>query len=87
MSGQVVPRPSSQPANSQLQERTHNARNNFILYNFILCVYALQAEKSRVQFPMVLLEIFFDIILPAAPMTRGLLSLQQKRIPGIFNGG
>jgi len=39
---------------------------------------AVQAGRSRVRFPMVSLEIFIDIILPALGLT--------QRLPGIFPG-
>jgi hypothetical protein len=48
---------------------------------------ALQAGRSRVQFPMVSLEFFIDIILPVALWPWGWLRLQQKWIPGKFCGG
>jgi len=48
---------------------------------------ALQAGRSRVRFPMVSLEFFIDIILPAALWPCGWHSLQQKWVPGIFPGG
>jgi len=48
---------------------------------------ALQAGRSRVRFLMVPLELFIDIILPAALWPWGWLSFQQKWVPGIFPGG
>jgi hypothetical protein len=48
---------------------------------------ALQARRSRVQFPMVSLEVFIDIILSVALWPWGRLSLQQKWVPGVFPGG
>jgi hypothetical protein len=39
---------------------------------------ALQAGRSRVRFPIVSLEFFIDIILPAALWPCGQLSLSQK---------
>jgi len=47
---------------------------------------ALQAGRSRVRFPMVSLEFFINIILPASLCPWGWLSLQQKWVPGIFPG-
>jgi hypothetical protein len=48
---------------------------------------ALQTVRAWDRFPMVSLEFFIDIILPAALWSWGRLSLQQKWVPGIFPGG
>ena len=48
---------------------------------------ALQFGRSRVQFPMGLLEFFIDVILLATLCPWGRLSLWQKWVPGIFPGG
>ena len=47
---------------------------------------ALKAGRSRVRFPMVSLEFFIDIILPAALCPWGWLNLLQKWVPGTFPG-
>jgi hypothetical protein len=47
---------------------------------------ALQAGKSQVQFPMVSLECFNDIIIPAALRPWGRFPLTQKLVPWIFSG-
>jgi hypothetical protein len=47
----------------------------------------LQTRRSRVGFPMVSLEFFIDIILPAALWPQGRLNLYQKKwVPGISWG-
>ena len=48
---------------------------------------AIQVGRSRVRFPMVSLDFFIDIILPAALWPWGWLRLYQKWVPGIFPGG
>jgi hypothetical protein len=48
---------------------------------------ALQAVRSRVRFPILSLEFFINIFLPATLWPWRWLSLQQKWVPGIFPGG
>jgi hypothetical protein len=48
---------------------------------------ALQDGRPRVQFPMVSVEFFIDIILPAELRPCGRPRLWQKKVPGIFPGG
>jgi len=48
---------------------------------------ALQVGRSRVRFPMLSLEFFIVIILPAALWPCSWLILEQKWVPGIFLGG
>jgi len=48
---------------------------------------ALQAGRWQVRFPMVSLEFFIDVILPATLWPWGELNLYQKWKPGIFPGG
>ena len=48
---------------------------------------AQQVWRSQVRFPMVSLEFFIDIILPAALWPWGWLSRYQKWVSGIFPGG
>jgi hypothetical protein len=55
-------------------------------YIFILS-HKPQAGRSRVRFPMVSLEFFIDIILPATLWLWGLLSLYHTWVPEIFPGG
>jgi len=50
-------------------------------------VEALRYKPEGRWFLMVSLEIFIDIILPAALWPWGWLSLYQKWVPGIFPGG
>jgi hypothetical protein len=56
--------------------------NGILLFSYVISSggavgwdTALQAERSRVRFPMVSLEFFIDIILPAALRSWGRLSL------------
>jgi hypothetical protein len=47
----------------------------------------LQTSRSRVQFPVVSLVFFSDIILLVPLWPQGRLSLWQKWVPGVFPGG
>jgi hypothetical protein len=46
----------------------------------------LQAGRSRVLFPLRLLDFSIDLIFPAALWPWGRIDLQQKWVPGIFLG-
>jgi len=48
---------------------------------------ALQAGRLRFRFTVVSMEIFIEIILPTALCPWGRLSVEQKKIPGIFLRG
>ena len=72
------------------------AETGFVKYCSALCGLrggavcwgtALQGGRSRDRFPMVSLEFFIDVILPAPLLPWGSLSLLQKWVPGIFPGG
>jgi hypothetical protein len=45
---------------------------------------ALQAERSRIRFPMLSLAFFIYLILPVALGHWGPLSLYQKLAPGVY---
>jgi hypothetical protein len=61
--------------------------NSMIRGGAVVWNTALQAGRSRVRFPRLLLELFIDIFLPAALWPWGWLSIKQKWVPGIFPGG
>jgi len=62
-------------------------RNIILMVTYYDRGTALHAGRSWVRFPLVSLEFFIDIILPAALWPWGRLSLRQKSVPGIFPGG
>jgi hypothetical protein len=68
-----------------------SSRSNIIVIIIIIIISlgwgtALHAWRPWVRFPIVSLEFFIDIILPAALWPWGWLSLQQKWVLGIFPG-
>jgi hypothetical protein len=84
--GPVVPTSRSKVSRSLLSVRTYMI---YLLTAFGLSLggNALPVGRSRVRFPMVSLEFFIGIILPAAIWRWGWLSLEQKWVPGMFFGG
>ena len=56
----------------------------FLIIFWSFCTKTLQTGRSRVRLPMVCLEFFVDITLPAVLWLWGRLSLYQKLLPGKF---
>jgi hypothetical protein len=65
----------------------HGHRIDWVCVGAVVWGTSLQVRRLRVRFPIVSLEFFFDIILPAALWHWGWLSLWQKWVPGTFPGG
>jgi len=70
---------------TSLLELPVNVRNQ--IGPIIYCGGAVGWSTARVRFPLGLLEIFTDIIFPAAQWPWGRLSLWQKRVPALSPGG
>jgi hypothetical protein len=82
------------------QGKERHIVNSMLIFRCVdmLCLYrstrwrsgwgtALQTGRSRDRFPIVSLEFFIDITLPAALWSWSRLSLEQKWVPGIYPGG
>ena len=77
-----MPRSSTWSFSIRLATKTLCLRRNAVGWGT-----ELQDGRWWVRFPMVSLEFFVDIFLPAALWPWGWLSLQQKWVPGVFPEG